>query len=212
MSRPIPTPVMHFTHIGHLPTILRHGLLSDTTAQQASLIQNEAGNRDIKESRRRRAVPAHPGGVVADYVPFYYAARSPMLSAIVHGRVPTYLGECGDLIYLVTTVERLVHGANLLVFTDRNAASALAEFSSDVERLDGLVDWPLMRATMWTNTQDQPDRRERRMAECLAHGRVPWESFTEVVAKTAVCGRQAREMLDTVGTSVRVVVRPGWYF
>ncbi|MGH3802502.1 MAG: DarT ssDNA thymidine ADP-ribosyltransferase family protein [Pseudonocardiaceae bacterium] len=34
----------------------------------------EVGNRGIKKRRRRRAVPVGPRGVVADYVPFYFAS------------------------------------------------------------------------------------------------------------------------------------------
>jgi hypothetical protein len=212
VPRPTPTPLIHFTHISHLGTILKHGLLSDTEAQRAGLILAEVGNQGIKSKRRCRRVPVPPGGAVADYTPFYFAARSPMMSAIKHGRVPAYAGSCDDLIHLVTTVERLVELGIPLVFTDRNAVLDLAEFTADLRRLDTLVDWPLMRAHIWTNTDAQPDRRERRMAECLAYRRAPWTAFTEVVTKTRACAGQAQGLLDTVGESVRVVVRPGWYF
>lgn len=57
--RPVPTVVMHFTHIDHLPTIIREGLLCDTLATP-ELLTTEAGNRGIKERRRRRAVAVAP--------------------------------------------------------------------------------------------------------------------------------------------------------
>lgn len=114
--------------------------------------------------------------------------------------------------YLVSTVERLRSLGLATLFTDRNAVLAVAEFVADLPRLDDAVDWELMTATMWKNTPEQPDRRERRMAECLIHERVPWEAFTEVVARTRACAVTARAALTTVGTSTPVVVRPDWYF
>jgi hypothetical protein len=67
LPRPAPTPVLHFTHVDHLPTIARTGLVADTVAQASGLLAVEIGNNEIKASRRRRSVPVPPGGVVADY-------------------------------------------------------------------------------------------------------------------------------------------------
>ncbi|HVQ96314.1 MAG TPA: DUF4433 domain-containing protein [Mycobacteriales bacterium] len=212
MSRPRPIQVVHFTHISHLATIASHGLVSDTAAQRAGLISTDVGNQGIKAMRRRRAVPVPPGGVVADYAPFYFAPRSPMMFVIYRGGVPTYTGGCDDLVYLVTTVERLSRLGAGVVFTDRNAVLGIAEFTTDPARLDTLIDWPLMRATIWRNTDDQPDRKERRMAECLVHERVPWEAFTEVAAKNPACVRRAQATLANLGHNVPVVVRRDWYF
>ena len=131
---------------------------------------------------------------------------------IDRGGVETYDGRCDDVVYLMTDVERLVEGGTTVVMTDRNAVLDISEFTTDTNRLDDLIDWPLMRATMWSNTDDQPDRKERRMAECLIHARIPWEAFTAVTAKTKGCARQAEETLTTVGVELPVLVRPKWYF
>lgn len=212
MSRPIPTQVVHFTHVDHLETVVENGLLADTTAKSAGLLTVEVGNQGIKDQRRRRAVPVAPGGVVADYVPFYFAPRSPMMSAIEHGRVPTYTAGCDDLIYLVTTVEQLEDLGLTVLYTDRNATLAFAKFSDDSSDLATLIDWELMRAKYWSNTDQDPERRERRMAECLAHEGVPWEAFSEVVARNEACAASARAVLARLGESTGVVVRPDWYF
>jgi hypothetical protein len=212
VPRSVPTVVVHFTHVGHLPTILQRGLLSDSAAQQACLVETEVANQDIKAMRRRRSVPVPPGGVVADYAPFYFAPRSPMMYVIHRGGVATYAAGCDSLIYLVTDVERLSQLNAPIVFTDRNAVLGIAEFTADIDRLDTLIDWPLMRATMWNNTDAHPDRKERRMAECLVHGQVPWQAFAEIVAKTTLCAQQARTMVTAAGENVPVVVRPSWYF
>jgi hypothetical protein len=185
----VPHWVYHFTRIEHLPTIIQHGLLSDALA--ASVLQVEIGNRGIKGQRARRLLPVAPGGVVADYAPFHYAPRSPMMFAIHRGNVPSYSEGCERLIYLVTSVERL-HEAGLRVLgTDRNAALEIAKFANAPAEILRLVDWPLMRAQYWANTEEDPDRRERRQAECLVHENVPWEVISDVAAKTEVGCRRA---------------------
>lgn len=83
-------------------------------------------------------------------------------------------------------MERLAELGLSLVFTDRNAVLGVAEFTADLNRLDGLIDWPLMNATIWRNTDDHPDRKERRMAECLVHQRVPWRGITQIIVKTRI--------------------------
>ena len=77
--------LFHFTHVDHVASIARTGLLSDGKEPD---LQHEAGDREIKARRRRQIIDASPGGVVADYVPFYFAPRSPMMYSISRGDVP----------------------------------------------------------------------------------------------------------------------------
>jgi hypothetical protein len=172
----------------------------------------EAGNVAIKEQRRHRPVPVPPGGVVADYAPFYFAPRSPMMSAIANGKVPTYPGTCDELVYLVSSVERIIELRLPTVYTDRNAVLRVARFSNDPSDLDSMIDWGLMKAKYWYNTDDEPDRRERRMAECLVHKQVPWTAFLGVAVKNDARARQARAAMEVAGASAKIAVRPTWYF
>jgi ssDNA thymidine ADP-ribosyltransferase, DarT len=103
-----------------------------------------------------------------------------MMSAISKGRVPEYDSVVTDLVYLVTTTQTLAHLGATMVCTDRNAVLSVAAFRPEAE-CDGLVDWGLMEATWWNNTPEEPDRRERRMAECLVHQTVPWDGIRAIV-------------------------------
>lgn len=212
MSRPVPTPIVHFTHIDHLATVVEHGLLSDSAASAAGLLGMEVGNREIKDRRRRRQVPVPPGGVVADYAPFYFAPRSPMIFAISRGAVPEYQDGTEALLYLVTTVERLHEAGLVPVFTDRNAVLDITQFATNLATLDGLVDWTLMQATYWYNTPEEPDRRERRMAECLVHQLVPWQAFGSIVTKNEERKAQVESILAGFDATIRVEAQPNWYF
>ncbi|MGH3931021.1 MAG: type II toxin-antitoxin system toxin DNA ADP-ribosyl transferase DarT [Pseudonocardiaceae bacterium] len=212
MPRPVPTPVYHFTPIAHLATIIEHGLLCDTQAVALGLRSIDVGNRDIKAQRRHRAVRAGPRGMIADYTPFYFAPRSPMMSAIHHGKVPEYTSGTESLVYLVTTVERLVELDLSVVFTDRNAVLRHAHHTTDPGELDEIIDWDLMAARIWRDTDAEPDRRERRMAECLVHRRVPWEAIKCI----ATCGlaqtTETQRMLTHFRQRVPVRTKPDWYF
>lgn len=212
MSRPNPTRLYHFTHIDHLASVAVKGLLSATHAAESGLITTEIGQPGIKDQRRVRIVPCGVGGVVSDYAPFYYAARSPMLYAIRGGRVASYTEGQDPLVYLVTTVERLVNLDIGPVFTDRNAVLAITRFTADLADLDDLVDWPLMEAKMWTNTPEDPDRRERRMAECLVHRRVPWEAFIEIQTISQDRCQEVETILADLGHTIPVRSHPQAYF
>lgn len=202
----------HFTHVDNLPSIANDGLGSDSAVEDGDLLEVDVGNQEVKARRRRMEVPIGPGGVVADYVPFYFAPRSPMLFVIHKGDVPTYDGGQDGLIYLVTCTGAVVDRDLRFVLTDRNAASSLASFSRRLDDLGEFVDWALMEARIWKNTSEDPDRMSRRMAEFLVHQKVPWDVFGELAARTDEDAEKAATKLGSLAGDVRIVVRPGWYF
>ncbi|GIF05876.1 type II toxin-antitoxin system toxin DNA ADP-ribosyl transferase DarT [Actinoplanes siamensis] len=167
----------HFTHLDNLASITETRHLACDVEARSGLMGTEVGATDIKERRRRRAVPIAPGAHVGDYVPFYFAPRSPMLYRIAcdhRDAIPDrYQGGDRPLVYLVTTTDAMLGATLDWVATDGNAATATTEFTSAPESLETLVDWPLMDAERWNNTQDDPDRQRRRLAEFLVHGPFP---------------------------------------
>ena len=212
MTTPLRGLLFHITHISNLRSIVTDGLYCDSAMTDSQRSVMEIGHPEIKAGRRDRLVPLPPGGVVADYVPFYFAARSPMLYVIARGTVPDYDGGQNQVVYLVTSVEAVsTHGLRY-VFSDRNAALRYARYADDPQLLDQHIDWELMEARSWANTLDEPDRKERRMAELLVHRHVPWQTIHRVVTKDEGLAQHARNVLDSVPVTVPVHVEPGWYF
>lgn len=209
---PGPTWLFHFTHVDHLTSILAKGMVSDS--EVGDRLAFEAGDPGIKARRRLRSVPVGPGGAVADYVPFYFAPRSPMLYVISQGNVPSYTGAQRDLIYLCTTLEQLMDLGVAVVASDRNAATEVASFAATPEEwtAEGFIDWPLMDATIWKNDAEHPDRMERRMAECLAYRSVPWRAVQVVGTYDQRQARDVAAMVQGNAHQPRVVVKPGWYY
>jgi hypothetical protein len=208
--------ILHFTHVDNLPGIVATGgLPCDTTARQG-LLRAEVGDPQIKEARRRRVIPVPPGGQVGEYVPFYFAPRSPMMYRIAcdhrDGVAGRYPGGDRPLVYLAATVGAIVDAGLAWVATDGNAATATTEFCAELTRLDQVVDWPLMWAERWHNTPDDPDRQRRRMAEFLVHRRVPLSLFHQVGTYSDPYAGGVREILAGNTLEDRVFVRPGWYY
>ena len=204
--------LFHFTHVDNLPGIAAEGLLCDRLAASRGLLTIDVGHEDVKERRRHRRVPIQPGGVVADYVPFYFAARSPMLYVIDRDDVSTYHGGQDGLVHLVTDVDAVAQRNLRFVFTDHNASTNYAKFGSQLDQLDNFVDWPLMEGQWWNDIPTDPDRQARRMAEFLVHGAVPWDAFVEIAARNDEDAARARASLASVSADAVVQVRQDWYY
>jgi len=102
------TDIFHFTHESNLPKILEEGaLLCDRLCQAGNLTTRDIAYSDLKRRRALTPVEAGPGGTLADYVPFYFGTRSPMLYAYKGGYVTGKRENQDAIVYFVTTVEKI---------------------------------------------------------------------------------------------------------
>jgi hypothetical protein len=204
--------LFHFTHLSNLPSILsQERLVSDTVTRATQCLETEAGDPLIKARRRELVVPVPPGGHPSDYVPFYFAPRSPMLYKINRGGVPSYQDGQQALVYVVTTVEAVVASGRPHVFSDGNCASAISRYHQDLNELATAVDWEIMNALIWRDTADDPDRMRRRMAEFLVHEYLPWSAVVGVGVQDEAASTAVLQALGS-STSLAVRVRPDWYY
>lgn len=222
---PVPNPVrlFHITAMANLPAICAAGaLLSKNAGAAAGIDYQNIAHQGAQGARSGRAVPNPPGGVVHDYVPFYFAPRSPMLSAIDHGRVANCPWRQGDIVHLETTVERVVAGNVPFVFFDRNATLAFASPFTDLGRLDAVA-WDLLTEAptldgyckFWQNrlsVQRHADRMERRQAEFLVRDRVSLDRLVRIGVMDENCAAAVRTFLADGGVDLPVEVKPDWYF
>jgi len=202
---------MHFTHIDNLPHIVADAALRPDASVGDRLL-TEVGDRDIKAARRQHVVTCEPGGCPADYVPFYFAPRSPMLYRIARGGVAHYQDGQTSLVYLVTTIDEVSRAGPSWVFSNGNCGAPTTEYFNDLRMLDTAVDWDLQEAVMWADSADEPNRATRRAAEFLVHRHVPWPVIRWLVVRTSATAAAVQGILDGVGSSQRVVVRPRWYY
>ncbi len=222
---PVPNPVrlFHITAIANLPAICAAGaLLSKNAGAAAGIDYQNIAHQGAQGARAARAVPNRPGGVVHDYVPFYFAPRSPMLFAINGGRVANCQWRQGDIVHLETTVDRVVAGDMPFVFYDRNATLAFARSFTDLARLDAVA-WDLLTehptldgfCAYWLNkhsVERYADRMERRQAEFLLHDRVPLGKFVRIGVIDENRAANVRTILAAAGVNLPVEAKPEWYF
>ncbi len=202
-------PIYHFTDAGNLPSIIQVNKLQAKNALASAFIS--AAEDSVQDKRARKQIPVPPGGMLHDYVPFYFAPNSPMLYIISRGGVESYKGGQRDLIYLVSTVES-VQKEGQCVFTNRNATTFTADFSNDIERLKTAVDWKLMKEKMWNNTPDDQDRKSRRAAEFLVYESVPWNCFHKICVFDEKQKSNVLSMIVGIPYQPVITVSRGWYF
>lgn len=210
---PIPDPayLYHITHVDNLAGIIRAGgLLANGQVGDAYV---NIAHSSIQMRRHTRRVPCGPGGVLHDYAPFYFGRLSPMLFTISKGNVAGYEEGQEPVVYLVTTVAKVVEAGIPFVFTDGHAAMELSDFYADPARLDQ-VDWPLMKERYWNDTEQDMDRKRRRQAEFLVHGICPWELFLGIVTMTEPTQARVEAILNQENPAHRPKTKTirNWYY
>jgi hypothetical protein len=203
------TEIFHITHCNNLPGIINAGgLWCDRKAGPAVRI----GHQHIKDRRLARTVSCNPGGFVGDYVPFYFAPRSPMLFAIHKGSVEGYAEGEQEVVHLFSTVEIVMATSLSWVFSDGHAEMApLTSFYNRLADLDK-IDWEIMRSRYWFDSDEHPDRKRRRQAEFLVHDFFPWRLIRGIGVFGETTAIKVRAILENANHKPDVVVEREWYF
>lgn len=212
------TPIYHMTHIENVPQILAEGgLVCDADAARRKLCKQSIAHAELKERRATRPVEKlffgqiAAGGVLADYVPFYFTKRSPMLYAIKGGYVEHFKGRQSDVVYLVSSAEAVAESKLIWCFTNGHAVEGVTEFYDDLSNLKK-VDWEVIRDWSWKNTLADLDRKRRKQAEFLVHKRFPWELISSIGVLNRAKADLMAKLLAKSGHCPSVTVEPEWYY
>ena len=221
---PTTTRLFHITAIENLPAIVAAGCLrAKNSAQMQGIDYTNIAHQSIQERRATKPVSAGRGGVIHDYVPFYFAPRSPMLMALHRGQVPDYAGGQEGIVTLETTVSHAIaHDPNSFVFYDMNASLAYSKAYDDLAHL-GAVAWDLLNEPpvldgfcKYWQSKAEPERyakrMEKRQAEFLVHGSVPLHAITQIGVCNAHALLRVKAALAGCALERLVFVRPFWYY
>ena len=169
------------------------------------------GHRNLIDKRGKRIVPKRPGGVLNNYVPFYFSPRSPMLYSIHRKNIDGFLGNQSDIIYLISSVDKIREVNIQYVFTDGHAYEMITKFYKDITDLDK-IDWEIMGTKYWNNTQQDNDRRRRRMAEFLVYQFVPLNCILAIVVYNDRLKNTVDSIQNKCNTNINTIIKHNWYY
>lgn len=218
-----PLRIFHITAIPNLGSIAKSKMLYANGVLQKKKIQHaNIAYQGAQGKRATKLVARPPGGVIHDYVPFYFAPRSPMLMAINDGRVENCPHRQADIAHLVTTVEAIVATDLPYVFYDYNATLDISTCFSNLKDLDK-IDWPLFYeqprmdgyCKYWNSRVDNDKyvlRMETRQAEFLVHRGVPFKLIDCVGVFNSEKAAEVQEIFAKAHIDIPVEVKKAWYF
>lgn len=164
--------VYHFTHINNLRDLLKHGLLAKNNSSFHKCAVNNIAEPSIQSRRATMRVTCGFGGVVHDYVPFYFGSISPMLLAVVNKRNV----DQQDIIYFEYRLSSLIDYE--FVFTDASANTEIPP--SFFDKLNSLsrLNWEAIDCKKWGASTYS---KNERMAEFLVYDHVPVNAAERIV-------------------------------
>lgn len=156
----------HFTHIDNIPSIVEcGGLLSTNIKNRENIGHHNIANMSIQSRRSEMQVTAGPGGVVHDYVPFYFATVNPMLLGLLNRKLVDQPYIC----FVAISIEKLLD--ERVVYTNASANTINSpDFYDDPKDLYQL-EWELIDSRHWGEGSEA--EKHQRMAEVLVYGKVP---------------------------------------
>jgi len=205
--------IYHITSRDNLEDILKNGaVICKNKMAEAHREYVSIAYESLQERRHNTKVPLKPGGNLHDYVPFHFAPKSPMLYAIHRGNVTSFQKGQEKLIYLVVRIEDVIRHGLDFVFTDGHPIMEISEFFNDLSLLEKIIDWPLMEARYWRDTEDDPDRKRRRQAEFLIYQKLPVELIDQIGVFNMKIKKKVYELLRRYGYKIECRVKRNWYY
>ncbi|MEI6483280.1 MAG: DUF4433 domain-containing protein [Betaproteobacteria bacterium] len=202
--------IWRIIHRDNLPWVLAHGLHCGNSALRAPNWVS-IGNSELIDKRARHAVPVPPGGLLNDYIPFYFTPFSVMMRNIRSGRGGVQQRSNDEIVILVSSLHHITKKGLPFLFTNMHAYYRWASYYDDLAHLDQ-VDWPLLQARDFRRDENDPVKFERYQAEALIHKHCPVSGLIGIVCHSETGKMSAQSQIDANGLNLPIYVRPDWYF
>lgn len=195
------------THIANVPHILEYGITHRTSAN-ANPNYTPIGDPAIISTRNSFILDN--GRLLGEYIPFYFGTKMPMLYVIQKGYNGVPVTPAQEIVYCVTSVQKIVDIQHEFVFTNGHAIPAqTSQFSeSDVNRIHKLIDQKAIKAQYW-NDENDLDLKRRKEAEFLVSGDLPFASVLGFVVRNEAAKNQ---LMGFGVTEQQIRIRSNAYF
>lgn len=202
--------IWRIVHRDNLPWILDNGLHCGNSAVKAPNWVN-IGNPELIDKRANHPVPLPPGGLLNDYVPFYFTPFSPMLRNIHTGWGGIQKRPNEEIVILVSSLRRIAKSGLPFLFTDSHAYYQWANFYADLADLEK-IDWQSLQTRDFRRDPDDPAKFECYQAEALIHQHLPVSELDGIVCYTEAVQKRIEQEIQARNLNLSVYVRAGWYF
>ncbi len=203
------TLIYRMVHYQNLDGLLTYGIHCSKSDKKIPSYIN-IGAKVLISKRDIWQVPVEPKGVMSDYVPFYFCPRSPMLLTI-NSNPLEYQVLQSDIIYLVSSVEKIEEVGLQYVFTDGHFSLKFTEFYNQKGYLSKL-DWEVIKAKYWADTEEDNDRSRRKQAEFLVYQTVPFECLGAILVHNQEVKDSIDKVLSKHGKNLYTSIRKDWYY
>lgn len=204
--------IYHITHIRNLESIIeKGGLLCDNEMNRLEMNCQGIAYQTLKDRRATTPVLVSAQGTLADYVPFHFANRSPMLGAIHMGMIEGYRGGQREVLHLVSSVGKVIREECRWCFTDGHAVEAPTVFFEDIRDLDR-IDWEVIENWSWKNTMEDPDRKRRKQAEFLVYRFFPWHLIDVIGVHDKEMESIVQEIINKHRHQPLIKIEKKWYY
>lgn len=169
------------------------------------------GNPELIDKRATHPVPRTPGGLLNDYVPFYFTPFSIMLLNIKTGRNGIVRRSSDEILIMVSSLPKVAALKLPFLFTDKHAYFQWTEFFDDLKDLNR-IDWTLLQQQDFKRDPEDPEKLARYQAEALIHKTMPLHALEGIVCATEATRLKVIEKVEARGLELPVHSRPQWYF
>lgn len=183
--------VYHFTYVKNLEQIIKNGLLSTNLKKNKGIVHQDIANNEIQHRRSEMKVTCGPGGVIHDYVPFYFTKRSPMLLNVIKTKNVDQEG----IIYFAIPIEAIEDKS--VVFSSSSANTLTPpNFYSNANDLNKL-NWDIIDKRVWI---PKPETlKQQKMAEFLIHDKVSINDISFIVVWDSCMKNYVTQLLTKHG-------------
>ena len=202
--------IWRILHRDNLRWVIENGLHCGNSPVKAPAWVS-IGNAELIDKRASHPVSIAPGGLLNDYVPFYFTPFSVMMRNIQTGWGGICQRSNDEIVILVSSLHHASAQGIPFVFTDSHAYYQWANFYDDLAHLDK-IDWGILQRRDFKRDQEDPAKFERYQAEALIHKMCPVTGLLGIVCYTEAVKISIEAYLKELNLNLPVYARTNWYF
>lgn len=199
--------LFRMTHIENIPHILKYGI-THPESEFANVEYIGIGDQSIIETRKDKVLIDDKK--IGDFIPFYFAKRTPMLLVVQTGYNGVSKVHPSNIVYCVSSIQKIIDSGNDFVFTDGHAINGLSTVhrKEEIENLFEIIDEKAIKSNQWSDENDL-DLKRRKEAELLLIG----DLGVDFIIGYAVYDEGAKNRLIDFGVNEKkIIVKKDYYY